>query len=583
MTLTTLAVTLALLGSGNAGTSVLSVLKIGRGPRAAALGEAFTGLADDAGAVYWNPAGLGRIDDCLVALSHHQWFAGITDELLHATFPFGPGAFGAGIIYSGDPGIEYWSEQNQPGDTFDTWNAGLAVAYGLPLTDRYAVGLTVKGLHEDLYDATGTGGAVDVGVLGEPLPDLKIGVTARHLGFITYNVPEKLPAEIAAGASFHRYGITALLDAVVPFDNDINVRTGIEYAPVPEVALRIGYRTGPTSLTGLGALAGLTGGIGITVGDYGFDYSITPYGELGIVHRVGLHASFRPPVPPVTGDLDLQVIDADTRERMTANLILSGVLDTAAATDGFHRAGINPGRIVVRSIRGGYAPGTDTFEILAGRKTRAVVALERLKYGDIRGGIYDAGTKEPIGGRIVYRGPALGDQSVPPTPGTYRIRHLPVGDYRVGITGPSEEYAPQACTIRTKADSVHIYDFYLVRKQQTIVLEGVNFETGRADILPRFTAVLDTAGTILKRTPGIRVELAGHTDPREIRTTEFPSNWELSEARAEAVRRYLIDRFDIAPERLTARGYADTQPVADNSTPQGMARNRRTEFRVISR
>ena len=95
--------------------------------------------------------------------------------------------------------------------------------------------------------------------------------------------------------------------------------------------------------------------------------------------------------------------------------------------------------------------------------------------------------------------------------------------------------------------------------------------------------MLDTAGTILKRTPGIRVELAGHTDPREIRTTEFPSNWELSEARAEAVRRYLIDRFDIAPERLTARGYADTQPVADNSTPQGMARNRRTEFRVISR
>jgi outer membrane protein OmpA-like peptidoglycan-associated protein len=583
VSLTTLALTLALLGSGNTGTSVLPVLRIGQGPRAAALGEAFTGLADDAGAVYWNPAGLGHIDQYHIALSHHQWFAGITDEVLHATLPFGPGAFGAGIIYSGDPGIEHWSEENQPGDTFSTWNAGLAVAYGLPLSEQYAVGLTIKGLHEDLYDATGTGGAIDVGVLGEPVPDLKVGVSARHLGFISYNSPEELPAEVAAGASFQRYGITVLLDVVVPFDSDINVRVGLEYAPVPEIALRVGYRTGPTSLAGLGALAGLTGGIGLTHGNYGVDYSITPYGELGIVHRVGLRASFRPPVPPVTGDLDLRVLDADTRTQLSANLILSGVLDTTATTGELDRAGINPGRVIVRSIRSQYAPGTDTFEVLAGRKTEAVILLERLKYGDVKGGIYDAGTKEPIGGRIVYRGPALGDQPVPPTPGTYRIRHLPIGEYRVGITGPSEEYVPQACTIRTKADSVHIYDFYLVRKQQTIVLEGVNFETGKAEILPRFTAVLDTAGTILKRTPGIHVELAGHTDPREIRTAEFPSNWELSAGRAEAVRRHLIDKFGIAPERLTAKGYADTQPVADNATPGGMARNRRTEFRVVDR
>ena len=463
MPFTTLALILALLGSPNTGTSVLPVLRIGQGPRAAALGEAFTGLADDAGAVYWNPAGLGGIADYHIALSHHQWFAGITDEVLHATLPFGPGAFGAGIIYSGDPGIEYWSEENQPGDTFSTWSAGLAVAYGLPLSDQYAVGLTVKGLHEDLYDATGTGGAIDVGVLGEPMPDLKVGISARHLGFISYNSPEKLPAEIAAGASFQRSGITVTTDIVVPFDSDVNVRAGLEYTPVPEIALRIGYRTGPTSLTELGALAGLTGGIGVTVGNYGVDYSLTPYGALGVVHRVGLCAIFRPPVPPVTGDLDLRVLDADTRTPLSANLILSGVLDTAATAGELDRAGINPGRVIVRAIRSQYAPGTDTFDILAGRKTRAVVLLERLKYGDVKGGIYDAGTKDPIGGRIVYRGPALGDQLVPPAPGTYRIRHLPIGDYRVGVTGPSEEYVPQACTIHVRADSVHIYDFHLVR------------------------------------------------------------------------------------------------------------------------
>jgi flagellar motor protein MotB len=93
--------------------------------------------------------------------------------------------------------------------------------------------------------------------------------------------------------------------------------------------------------------------------------------------------------------------------------------------------------------------------------------------------------------------------------------------------------------------------------------------------------VLDRAGEILKGSPTIKVELAGHTDPREINTREFPDNWKLSQARAEAVRVYLIDKFGIAPDRLTARGYADTQPVGPNDTEAGMAKNRRTEFRIL--
>ncbi|MCX6844275.1 MAG: OmpA family protein, partial [candidate division WOR-3 bacterium] len=68
--------------------------------------------------------------------------------------------------------------------------------------------------------------------------------------------------------------------------------------------------------------------------------------------------------------------------------------------------------------------------------------------------------------------------------------------------------------------------------------------------------------------------------PREIASAQFPSNWELSQARAEAVKQYLVAKFVIAPERLTAHGYADTQPIAPNDNEEGMAKNRRTEFRV---
>jgi outer membrane protein OmpA-like peptidoglycan-associated protein len=207
--------------------------------------------------------------------------------------------------------------------------------------------------------------------------------------------------------------------------------------------------------------------------------------------------------------------------------------------------------------------------------------MERVKYGTVKGGLFDAGTREHIGGRVVYRGPVLGEEAVKPEPGTFQLRNLPAGVYRVGVTGPSEDYIPQSCTLFVVGGQVLERDFNLARKRQTIVLEGVNFETGKADILPQFATVLDRAGEILKGSPTIKVELAGHTDPREINTREFPDNWKLSQARAEAVMNYLITKFGIAPDRLTARGYADTQPVASNDTPAGMAKNRRTEFRIL--
>jgi flagellar motor protein MotB len=119
-----------------------------------------------------------------------------------------------------------------------------------------------------------------------------------------------------------------------------------------------------------------------------------------------------------------------------------------------------------------------------------------------------------------------------------------------------------------------------VKRRLTVVLKGVNFKTGKADLRREFDSVPARAGEILKANPGMTVELTGHTDPREIATAQYPSNWELSQARTDAVRQYLTTKRGIAPARLTAHGYADTQPTASNNTDEGMARNRRTEFRI---
>lgn len=77
------------------------------------------------------------------------------------------------------------------------------------------------------------------------------------------------------------------------------------------------------------------------------------------------------------------------------------------------------------------------------------------------------------------------------------------------------------------------------------------------------------------------IEVDGHTDNLPIATAQFPSNWELSSARASSVVRLFIDQ-GISASRLKAGGYADTRPLADNDTPEGRARNRRVTLTVLA-
>ncbi len=107
---------------------------------------------------------------------------------------------------------------------------------------------------------------------------------------------------------------------------------------------------------------------------------------------------------------------------------------------------------------------------------------------------------------------------------------------------------------------------------------GVNFEFDQSDLLPEARTSLDVVGEALVRYPELRVEVAGHTDA--IGPAEY--NQQLSQRRAETVRQYLLDSIDIAPERITARGYGETEPLASNETTTGRTLNRRVEIRVLN-
>jgi chemotaxis protein MotB len=110
--------------------------------------------------------------------------------------------------------------------------------------------------------------------------------------------------------------------------------------------------------------------------------------------------------------------------------------------------------------------------------------------------------------------------------------------------------------------------------------ERVTFRPGEAEVLPSSEPVLKTISQVIERMPSCSVEIDGHTDNAPISTRLYPSNWELSVARATAVLKHFINRHGIDPSRLSVKGNADLRPLVPNDSPEHRAENRRVEIRL---
>ncbi|WP_372749991.1 OmpA family protein [Litorivivens sp.] len=113
--------------------------------------------------------------------------------------------------------------------------------------------------------------------------------------------------------------------------------------------------------------------------------------------------------------------------------------------------------------------------------------------------------------------------------------------------------------------------------QQSVILEGVNFEFDSAKLQVNAQRILDLVAKSLLDSPNFVVELQGHTD--NVGTDSY--NLMLSQDRANAVKAYLVGR-GVAADRMVARGYGERQPIKDNSTEEGRERNRRVEMKVLA-
>lgn len=113
------------------------------------------------------------------------------------------------------------------------------------------------------------------------------------------------------------------------------------------------------------------------------------------------------------------------------------------------------------------------------------------------------------------------------------------------------------------------------------IMESALFQVGSADLSEKAIETLRVVAEHLKPLPNhIRIE--GHTDNRPIKTLRYPSNWELSSARATEVVRYFIDHHEVSPNEVSALGYGEFRPLAPNNTEDNRAKNRRVDIVVMT-
>ncbi|MFH1278702.1 MAG: PorV/PorQ family protein [Candidatus Eisenbacteria bacterium] len=296
------------------GTIGAQFLKIGVGGRGTAMGESFVAIADDPSALYWNPAGIAKLEGkSHVFLSHASWPAGIGHEFAGYVFTYGgiPGVMGVSLnVLQMDPMIrttEYHPDGiNQPGSSeleqFDAGDMAIGLSYAQFLTDKFSFGGTVKWVHQGLEDEFAEGINFDFGTLyNTGFRTITIGMTVQSIGstmtFIDqeFSPPTTFKLGVAMNAlQSQQHSVLTSAEFNHPSDNQERANLGLEYVYTPldrfALALRGGYmanRDIQDFALGFGVRFPTSANASADV-----NYSFANLNELGESHQVSVILSY---------------------------------------------------------------------------------------------------------------------------------------------------------------------------------------------------------------------------------------------------------------------------------------------------
>ena len=292
--------------SGAAGTSSGQFLKIAAGARGAALGEAYSALADDAFALDWNPAGLINIKKNSMAVMHAPYLAGtFADYFAYAETTGEVGSWGVALKYMNYGKMNRTDSSGMVLGTFTPYDASINVGFACYITgfnkdpeERFVLGATGKFVKSQILSDDNTVSA-DIGLNLPYMFDNRfhMSLTAQNImGTLRYDKEEApLPLILRFGTvtKFSEYfNLTG--DIIASRDNLPFLAMGGELKlPIYEdmdAALRAGFNT--RAISDVGGTRNVSFGGGLRYTDYQLDYAFSPFGDLGSVHRVSATITF---------------------------------------------------------------------------------------------------------------------------------------------------------------------------------------------------------------------------------------------------------------------------------------------------
>jgi len=312
-----------------AGTTAAPFLKIGVGARAVAMGGNFVALANDATALYWNPAAITDLKEMNFSATHSTWIAGMTHGAILLALPISDAAgFGLELTYltSGDIEQTTVNEQDGNGIFYNASDFSMGVAYGRKLTDRFSVAVKAKYILQTIFNEEASTFAVDFGTLYKTeFKGLRIGMNMSNFGGNMQMMgndlsqaqtdPESgqeyesvlktetwpLPIIFRVGLAIDLMGqnesffqnpenrITLAVDGNHPNDNNETIGLGIEYEWNNTLALRSGYKHNH-DVENLSFGAGLKFRLSGLL--FNIDYAYADFGDLENVQRFTAGISF---------------------------------------------------------------------------------------------------------------------------------------------------------------------------------------------------------------------------------------------------------------------------------------------------
>jgi hypothetical protein len=293
--------------AGETGSAAASFLKFSPSPRGTAMGEAFTSVTEDAYSAWWNPAGLASVEAPELAATYNDSMQDVTNQYLSVAYPLRYGStLGFNLTRLSVAPFQGYDAQGVKTGKVEASDLAVGAAYGRTLLkdeiERPVLnaGAGLKVISETLDSASARTAALDLGAIyylrpanywmsKAPAQEFRVALAVKNIGpglkFDKRSSPLPMAATLGGAWVSHPGGSASLilsLDQTIARDESYNTAFGAEYVAFQLLSFRAGYRTGQEIGSGLRV------GVGFRLSFMDIDYSMSPYGELGAMHKLGV-------------------------------------------------------------------------------------------------------------------------------------------------------------------------------------------------------------------------------------------------------------------------------------------------------